>query len=145
MGTEPGLEIRLLGGFDAHVGARGVPSTVWRQRRAAAIVKLLALEPGHRLHREQLGLEQVGALPGVFLVRDGESLVLGPLTRHLRNAPPGSMPVTSCRMIPMRSGPQLNCCNEPNSHARSRSHRPSLELILKVGLPSTAHVSPRHA
>src|SRR5918997_218826 len=104
MSAEPILEIRLLGGFETRVGAQTVPSTVWRQRRAAAIVKLLALEAGHRLHREQLldtlwpdldpdsaannlrgalhharlGLERAGAPPGVFLARDGDQLVLGP-------------------------------------------------------------------
>jgi predicted ATPase/DNA-binding SARP family transcriptional activator len=104
MGAAPGLEIRLLGGFETRIGAQRVPSRVWRQRRAAAIVKLLALEPGHRLHREQLletlwpdlepesaannlrgalhharlGLEGAGAPPGVFLVREGEQLLLGP-------------------------------------------------------------------
>src|SRR5215213_11701657 len=104
MGAEPGLEIRLLGGFETRVSAQIVPSTVWRQRRAAAIVKLLALESGHRLHREQLldtlwpeldpdsaannlrgalhharlGLERAGAPSGIFLARDGDQLVLGP-------------------------------------------------------------------
>ena len=104
MRAEPVLEIRLLGGFETRVSNQTVPATVWRQRRAAAIVKLLALEAGHRLHREQLldtlwpdldldsaannlrgalhharlGLERAGAPPGVFLTRDGEQLVLGP-------------------------------------------------------------------
>ncbi len=98
------VDVRLLGGFELRVDDRLVPATVWRQRRAAAIVKLLALEPGHRLHREQLleslwpdldsenaannlrvalhharlGLETAGAPAGVFLVREGDSLVLGP-------------------------------------------------------------------
>ncbi len=48
------LCVRLLGGFSVSVDGRPVPDAVWRQRRAAGIVKLLALEPAHRLHREQL-------------------------------------------------------------------------------------------
>ena len=94
----------MLGGFAVRVGDTAVAPAVWRQRRAAAIVKLLALEPGHRLHREQLiellwaeldpesaannlrvalhharrGLEAAGAPPGHFLVRAGETLLLGP-------------------------------------------------------------------
>jgi DNA-binding SARP family transcriptional activator len=36
------------------VAGEPVPEAVWRLKRAAAIVKLLALEPTHRLHREQL-------------------------------------------------------------------------------------------
>ena len=98
------LRIQLLGGFAVHVGERLVLRSYWRQRRAAAIVKLLALESSHRLHREQLleilwpelnpdsaannlrvalhharrGLEAAGAPPGVFLVRESEELRLGP-------------------------------------------------------------------
>jgi DNA-binding SARP family transcriptional activator len=48
------LQIRLLGGFAVRVTGNPVPASLWRQRRAAAIVKLLALDPAHRLHREQL-------------------------------------------------------------------------------------------
>jgi predicted ATPase/DNA-binding SARP family transcriptional activator len=99
------LEVQLLGGFATRVGERLVPAAVWRQRRAAAIVKLLALEPGYRLHREQLldtlwpeldpesaannlrvalhharrGLEDAGAPEGVFLTRDGDAVLLGTL------------------------------------------------------------------
>jgi hypothetical protein len=43
------------------ISARGVtvneqliPADAWRRERAAALVKRLALAPGHRLHREQL-------------------------------------------------------------------------------------------
>jgi predicted ATPase/DNA-binding SARP family transcriptional activator len=100
----PVLEVRLLGGFEVRVGDRLVPASVWGQRRSAAIVKLLALEPGRRLHREQVldvlwpdldaesaannlrvalhharrGLEGAGAPAGRFLVREGDALILGP-------------------------------------------------------------------
>ncbi len=47
------LAIWLLGGFRARVGSRDVPAADWRPR-AAALVKLLALAPEHRLHREVL-------------------------------------------------------------------------------------------
>ena len=98
------LHIQVLGGFRAWVSAAPVPQAAWRQRRAAAILKLLALERGHRLHREQIqdtlwpdleldaaannlrgalllarrALEGAGAPPGVFLTREGDILVLGP-------------------------------------------------------------------
>lgn len=49
-----GLQIRLLGGFGVAIGSRIVHDSEWRLRKAAAIVKLLALAPGHRLHREQI-------------------------------------------------------------------------------------------
>ena len=46
--------IRLLGGFLVEVDGRPLPPVVWRHRRGADLVKLLALAPTHRLHREQL-------------------------------------------------------------------------------------------
>jgi DNA-binding SARP family transcriptional activator len=48
------LRVELLGGFRVTVGRRAVPEEQWRQRKPAAVVKLLALAPGHRLHREQV-------------------------------------------------------------------------------------------
>jgi len=47
------LRVRLLGGFKASVGPRAVEGDAWRLKKAAGLVKLLALAPGHRLHREQ--------------------------------------------------------------------------------------------
>ncbi len=98
------LEVQLLGGFRVLVAGQTVPDTVWRQKRAAAIVKLLALEPTHRLHREQVidelwpdlepeaaannlrvalhharqGLRAAGATTDAFLSRNGEVISLGP-------------------------------------------------------------------
>jgi predicted ATPase/DNA-binding SARP family transcriptional activator/DNA-binding CsgD family transcriptional regulator len=48
------VRIRLLGGFSVSVGDRTVWKDAWRSRKAASLVKLLALAPGHRLHREQV-------------------------------------------------------------------------------------------
>jgi len=48
------LDIQLLGGLRVCVDGREVAPDTWRQRRAAAILKLLALSLGHQLHREQL-------------------------------------------------------------------------------------------
>jgi len=48
------VRVELLGGFRVTVGARVVAEESWRLRKAAALVKLLALEPTHRLHREQV-------------------------------------------------------------------------------------------
>jgi DNA-binding SARP family transcriptional activator len=47
------LRIGLLGGFRVSVGARTIEEDAWHLRKAAGLVKLLALAPGHRLHREQ--------------------------------------------------------------------------------------------
>lgn len=59
----------LLARFDVAVDGRAVPADAWRGRRAADLVKILALEPSHTLHREQvmellwpeLGLAAAGA------------------------------------------------------------------------------------
>jgi len=47
------VEITLLNGFAAAVDGVPVPERAWRLRKARELVKLLALAPGHRLHREQ--------------------------------------------------------------------------------------------
>jgi DNA-binding SARP family transcriptional activator len=46
--------IDLLGAFRVVVDGNAVPGDAWRHRRAADLVKLLALAPSHRLHREQV-------------------------------------------------------------------------------------------
>ncbi|MCL2396029.1 MAG: AAA family ATPase, partial [Acidimicrobiaceae bacterium] len=48
------IEIRLLGTFEVRRDSRVVPAGAWSRRQAAALVKLLALSPGRRLHREQV-------------------------------------------------------------------------------------------
>jgi DNA-binding SARP family transcriptional activator len=50
----PSVTVTVLGGFEMIVD--GVPTATrgWSRRSAAALVKLLALAPGHRLHREQV-------------------------------------------------------------------------------------------
>src|SRR5919107_4074220 len=55
VGGEPEtLRIKLLGGFSVSVGSRTIQRDAWRLRKAAALVKVLALAPRHRLHREQV-------------------------------------------------------------------------------------------
>lgn len=54
-GGEPeAVRVELLGGFRVSVGARVAEEDEWRLRKAASLVKLLALKPGHRLHRERV-------------------------------------------------------------------------------------------
>jgi DNA-binding SARP family transcriptional activator len=48
------LQIQLLGRFTVTVDGAMIPAESWRRERGAALVKLLALSPGHRLHREQV-------------------------------------------------------------------------------------------
>src|SRR3712207_1197307 len=47
------VRVRLLGNVLVSVGDRIVDEGEWRLKRAASLIKLLALVPGHRLHREQ--------------------------------------------------------------------------------------------
>jgi hypothetical protein len=47
------VRVWLLGDFSVSVGERKVDETAWRLRKAASLMKLLTLAPGHRLHREQ--------------------------------------------------------------------------------------------
>jgi DNA-binding SARP family transcriptional activator/predicted negative regulator of RcsB-dependent stress response len=50
----PTLAIQLLGRFSVGVDAAPIPGDAWRSRRAADVVKLLALAPDHRMHRAQV-------------------------------------------------------------------------------------------
>jgi DNA-binding SARP family transcriptional activator len=52
--TAPGLRMQLLGTWRVGVGSRVIEPAAWPLRKAQSLVKLLALAPGHRLHREQL-------------------------------------------------------------------------------------------
>ena len=46
--------ISLLGGFSVSVGGSAVTDQRWSRRNASALVKVLALSTGRRLHREQV-------------------------------------------------------------------------------------------
>jgi len=48
------MAIYLIGGFRVRVGDQVIDEVDWPQRKPKAIVKMLALTPGHRLHRERV-------------------------------------------------------------------------------------------
>jgi len=48
------LSFQLLGGFSIAVGSRPIDDSAWSLRKAKSLMKLLALAPQHRLHREQV-------------------------------------------------------------------------------------------
>jgi DNA-binding SARP family transcriptional activator len=52
--TSGDASIELIGAFRVRVGDHVVDEIDWPQRKPKALIKLLALAPGHRLHREQL-------------------------------------------------------------------------------------------
>ena len=47
------MSITVVGRFALTVDGRAVPADAWQRRSAVALVKLLAVTGGHRLHREQ--------------------------------------------------------------------------------------------
>ena len=47
------ISLDLLGRFAVRVDGAEIPAAAWKRDRAAAIIKLLALSPEHRIHREQ--------------------------------------------------------------------------------------------
>ena len=48
------VRVKMLGGFSVRIGFRTIGQNEWRLKNAASLVKLLALGPNHRLHREQV-------------------------------------------------------------------------------------------
>ena len=48
------MRVQLLGGFGVEVDGRTVDPSRWRLTKARTVVKLLALDPAQRLHREYL-------------------------------------------------------------------------------------------
>jgi DNA-binding SARP family transcriptional activator len=50
----PSYEVRLLGRFVVRVDGQPVPAGAWRHKRAAELIKILALADTHRLHCEQV-------------------------------------------------------------------------------------------
>src|SRR5918994_4604244 len=56
LGDEPeAVRIWLLGGFRIAVGySRSIEEDQWRLKKAGSLLKLLALAPAHRLHRDQV-------------------------------------------------------------------------------------------
>ncbi len=51
---QPVLRIHLLGDFRVVINDHVLADAVWTRRRAESLLKLLALAPGHSLHREQI-------------------------------------------------------------------------------------------
>src|SRR5215207_1214142 len=53
-GVTESLRVKLLGGFVVSVEARAIEGRQWRLRKAASLLKVLALAPRHRLSKEQV-------------------------------------------------------------------------------------------
>src|SRR5207249_5384846 len=50
----PTVDVQLLGRFSVAIDGVPISGDAWRSRRAADVVKLLALAPAHRMHRTQV-------------------------------------------------------------------------------------------
>ena len=53
-GGADALELRLLGAFTVCLSGRAIDTTRWRVKKAASLVKILALTPSHRRTRDEL-------------------------------------------------------------------------------------------
>lgn len=54
-GSEPPpLRLQVLGGFGAQRGEEQIADTAWRRPPARTLIKLLAVQRGHRLHQDQV-------------------------------------------------------------------------------------------
>jgi predicted ATPase/DNA-binding SARP family transcriptional activator/DNA-binding CsgD family transcriptional regulator len=106
-GVLEAVRIRLLGDFRVSVGARAIEPGQWRLRKAASLVKLLALTPGHRLHREQVA--------DLMWPESGRKAVSNNLRQALHAArralDPG--PASPNRYLRLRDG-QLALCPKAN-------------------------------
>ena len=48
------MRIRLLGGFAVEIDGRDVAARPWRLRKSRTLIKVLALAPEQRMHRDRL-------------------------------------------------------------------------------------------
>src|SRR5215207_540885 len=102
------LRVWLLGGFQAAVGLKTIEENEWRLKKAASLLKALALAPGHRMHREQAmellwpALDPEAALNDLHYALHVARRTLEP------SAPLASS--TTCRYLLHLQGEQLTLC-----------------------------------
>jgi len=107
------VRIELLGGFRLWVGPRVIQEDRWRLRKARSLVKLLALAPGHRLHREQAmdllwpSLESKAALNNLHQILHAARRALEPSALASSSAAP------SCGYLRLRDEQLLLCPDSP--------------------------------
>jgi predicted ATPase/DNA-binding SARP family transcriptional activator/DNA-binding CsgD family transcriptional regulator len=101
------MRVWLLGGFRVSVGSRLVGGESWRLRKAASLVKLLALSPGHRLHRERV----MNLLWPELDARAATNNLHHVLHHARRTLEPTNAPAGASRHLLLR-GEQLALCSE---------------------------------
>ena len=100
------VRVRMLGGFSVSVGSRVIEESEWRLKRAAGLVKLLALAPGHSMHRERVE-DLLWKEPGARRVDGKLRYAIHVARRVMEPTPVG----TSSRYLSLRGG-RLALCPE---------------------------------
>ena len=110
------IRVQLLGGFSVSVDGLAIPEAQWKSRRARNLVKLLALTPAHRLHRDQV----IDTLAGIGFDGGGQQF------------PPDLLHRPACartgrreRSIAGRRLPMPVCRRKTGSRGRRRAVRDS--------------------
>src|SRR5215208_7726468 len=109
-GAEPEVvRIGLLGGFRLSVGPRLIEDDRWRLRKARSLLKLLALAPGHTLHREQV-METLW--PGVGMHKASNNLhqIVRALRRALEPSALATSSAAACSGCLLLRDEQLTLC-----------------------------------
>src|SRR5688500_11021602 len=133
------LRIRLLGEFRVAVGQRPIAANAWQRRKAAALVKLLALAPRQCLHREQ-GLEALwpeltpeGATHNFHRTLYTGRRILEPDLRP--GAPPAFLCLRGDVLVLASSAPawtDIAAFEEATERARSGRDRSAYETALRL-------------
>src|SRR5215208_8401489 len=104
------VRIGLLGGFRLWIGPRLIEEDRWRLRKARSLLKLLALAPGHTLHREQV---MEALWPGVGMHKASNNLhqIVHALRRALEpSALATSSSAAACSSHLLLRNEQLTLC-----------------------------------
>jgi len=100
------IRIWLLGGFRVSVDSRTITKDGWRLRKAATLMKLLALAPGHRMHREQA--------MDLLWPHSGRKAASNSLRSTLHTARNVLDPATGSRYLPSEGGSLVLCVRKAN-------------------------------
>jgi len=106
------VRIGLLGGFRLWVASRLIEEDRWRLRKAKSLIKLLALAPGHRLHREQV-MAVLWPELGVHKASNNLHQILHALRRALEPSALASVSAASSNYLVLRDEQLILCPDSP--------------------------------
>src|SRR3954469_20490757 len=131
------MQIRLFGAFAVQVDEQLVPEGAWRLRKGKSLVKLLALSPERRVHRERAteflwpdraaeaaanNFHQALYVARRALEAGGAPAPAGPPSRGARSRRPAPTPRRSCRCATTCS-PSTRAARSRSTSTRSRRRR----------------------